>query len=111
MAELITDPQAAKVELSLDDPCSRREVMAYVQNYHKSNLHPMFLDITRRIEAQIKQQNMGGIVVNNLIDFLEQRGLRQSADGRFYLNPQEFQKFCIDRAEQARGEARRAADA
>jgi hypothetical protein len=93
----------------MDQPATKREVIAAINNFHLKNVHPMFAGLAQTLEknfgglrAEIarmeRQRDQVAVIFNGLVDFLEQKGLRQSADGRFYLNPQEFQAFLKQRA-------------
>lgn len=92
--DLITNPNEAKVELAMDEPCTRREVAQYVGNHTKNVLIPPLTNLAQEMQALGKMQHIIGERFNFLVDFMEKIGLRESADGRFYLNPQEFQAFC-----------------
>jgi hypothetical protein len=108
MEKLIVNPEEAKQQLELDEACTKRDVITYVKNYHKGALNPQFLQLANQIVALQNQQQMGGVVVNNLIDFLEQEGFRTDKNGRVYLNPQDWQAFCkkqYDKAQELRAKA------
>jgi hypothetical protein len=92
---LITDPSQAKAALELDPdaPATRREVMTYMQNYTRGNLHPMFQQIGAEIAAIIKHEDQAANVVNDLIDFLQIEGFVVGKDGRVRLNQHEFSAF------------------
>jgi hypothetical protein len=107
---LITDPSAAKAELELDQPATKREVIQAINNFHLQNVHPMFAGLAKTLEGNFqgiraefgrveKQRDQVAVIFNGLVDFLEQRGLRQTADGRYILNPQEFEAFLKRRAD------------
>lgn len=96
---LITNPNEAKVELEMDAPATRKEVAQYVGNHTKNVLIPPLQNLSQEMQSLGKMQHVIGERFNFLVEFMEKVGLRQSGDGRFYLNPQEFQAFCVKRKE------------
>ena len=104
-SELITDPSAAKAELELDQPATKREVLTAIKNHHLGNVHPMFANLAQTLQQNFgrmeKQRDQIAVIFNGLVDFLEQEGFRVGKDGRVRLNQQEFQAFLKKRAEKA----------
>lgn len=95
---LITDPNEAKAEITLDEAATKNEVMKYVANHFQKTTLPAFITTHKRLDAIEKQYNLGANVVNNLIDFLEIEGFQVQKDGRIRLNAQEFNAFVKKRA-------------
>ncbi len=109
---LILDASAAKAELELDQPATKREVLAAIKNHHLGNVHPMFAQLSQTLQGNFngirmeinrieKQRDQIAVIFNGLVDFLEQQGFRVGRDGRVLLNQQEFQAFLKSRAQKA----------
>src|SRR5581483_10924105 len=92
MAELITDPDRAKAELDakeidMDAPCTRREMATWCQNFVQSRIVPL-----------AQQANQTAFVLNELMDFMSQRGmLKGRADGRCRMSTAEWNEFLLMR--------------
>ena len=98
MDGLITSPEQLAEERSLDEPCTKREIMEYVKNHDKNVVIPALQVLSNQVGALRKQQNIAAHIVNDLIDFLETDGFRPGKDGRVRLNQQEWQAWMKKRA-------------
>jgi hypothetical protein len=87
MAELITNPEEAKaLEVDLDSTCTKREMATFIQNYFQHNVRPL-----------MQMANQTAFVVNELMDFLSQRGLGNSNHGRYFMSTAEWNEFLLMR--------------
>lgn len=103
--QLITDPSAAKAELELDAPATKREVLHAIKNHHMGNVHPMMASLAKTLEekfARIEmQRDQIATIFNSLVDFLEQEGFEVGKDNHVRLNQHKFSAFLKKRADKA----------